>query len=514
MISPDREHVAARSVGAALRLDGLTKDFGGQRALDEVDLTVSAGEIHALVGHNGSGKSTLVKILAGYHRPGPGAHATVAGIPFRLGSADAARAAGVRFVHQDLGLIDTLTVADNIHLSHPGRRLAPAPRRAERAAARAALAALGYAVEPTAPVGGLAESERTAVAVARALDRSGGPAPLLVLDEPTATLSAPEAARLFDAVRRVAAAGTAVLFVSHHLDEVLDLADTVTVLRDGRRVTTRPAATLRQDDLVELMLGRRMPPGSAAAAAARAGEPPRVVVTGLTGATVRDLDLEIGPGEVVGVAGLTGSGREEVAGLLAGRLPRTGTVTVRGVEVGAARPLAAITAGVGYVPADRAHALLPRFGVRENLTLADLTPFRRGPRLRRDLERRETRHWIDELGIRPAEPDRAVAELSGGNQQKVVLARWLRTAPTVLILDEPTQGVDVGAKADIHRLVDEAAAAGTAVLVCSTDCAELARLAAAVVVLRRGRASIRLTGAEVTGERIEHELLAADEPAA
>jgi ribose transport system ATP-binding protein len=182
--------------------------------------------------------------------------------------------------------------------------------------------------------------------------------------------------------------------------------------------------------------------------------------------------------------------------------------------VAAGEPRAAITAGIGYVPADRAHALLPRSDVRENLTLADLTPFRRGIRLRRDLELRETRRWVAELGIRPADPDKPVAELSGGNQQKVVLARWLRTAPAVLVLDEPTQGVDVGAKADIHRLVAEAAAAGTAVVVCSTDSAELAQLASAVIVLRRGRASIRLTGAAVTGERIEQELLAADEPAA
>jgi ribose transport system ATP-binding protein len=256
------------------------------------------------------------------------------------------------------------------------------------------------------------------------------------------------------------------------------------------------------------MHGRRVEGGAGSLAPTPAGGTARLVATGLGGATLAELDLEVRPGEVVGIAGLTGSGREEVAGLLAGRLPRAGTVRVDDTPVAPGEPRAAITAGIAYVPADRAQAVLPRSAVRENLTLADLTPFRRRTRLRRDLERHETRRWIGELGIRPADPEKPTAELSGGNQQKVVLARWLRTAPTVLVLDEPTQGVDVGATADIHRLVDEAAAAGTAVVVCSSDGAELARLASVVVVLRRGRAAIRLTGTAVTDERIEHELLA------
>ncbi len=355
--------------------------------------------------------------------------------------------------------------------------------------------------------------------MARALDDQGttGPAPLLVLDEPTASLSAGEAQRLFGAVRRVAAAGTAVLFVSHHLDEVLGLCDRVTVLRDGRRVDTRPAAELTHEALVELMLGHGVehsgptrPVGDGVGSRDR----PRAWSSeGLFGATLSGLDLEVAAGEVLGISGLTGSGREEVAGLLAGRVPRGGAVDVDGVPVAPGDPRTAIAAGIGYVPAERDRALLPRSGVRENLTLADLRPFRRGPRLHRGAEREETRRWITALGIRPADPERPVAQLSGGNQQKVVLARWLRTHPAVLVLDEPTQGVDIGAKADIHRLIEEAAAAGAAVVVCSTDDAELARLAGAVLVLRRGRAATRLTGAEVTDKRIEHELLAID-PAA
>jgi len=499
----------------ALWITGLTKDFGGQRALDAVDLGVEPGEIHALVGHNGSGKSTLVKILAGYHQPEQGAHARVAGADFPLGSPAAARAAGLRFVHQDLGLVESLTVADNLRLAADARLLAPLRRRAERVAADQALAALGYDIAPTARVGDLARSERTAVAVARALDGHGstGPASLLVLDEPTASLSAAEADRLFGAVRKVAAAGTAVLFVSHHLDEVLGMCDRVTVLRDGRRIDTRPAAELTHEALVELMLGHSIGHSHTSRPASTSGPPPRLVVRGLFGTTLTGLDLAVAPGEVLGISGLTGSGREEVAGLLAGRIPRGGDVDVDGVPVEPGDPRAAIAAGIAYVPAERARALLPRSGVRENLTLADLRPFRRGHRLHRGAEQRETQRWITELGIRPAEPERPVAQLSGGNQQKVVLARWLRTHPAVLVLDEPTQGVDVGAKADIHRLIEEAAAAGAAVVVCSTDDAELARLAGTVLVLRRGRAATRLTGADVTDKRIEHELLAID-PAA
>ncbi len=237
----------------------LSKTFGPQVALDAVDLQIGAGEIHALVGQNGSGKSTLVKIVAGYHEPDEGSHSEIGGRPFVLGSSAAAREAGVRFVHQDLGLVERMTVSDNFRLSGGnGRRLlGPVRRRGERTAARQALAALGYNVAPAVTIGALAESERTAVAIARALDglESG---PLLVLDEPTASLPGPEVARLFAALRRIAASGTAILFISHHLDEVLGLADYVTVFRDGRRVVTSHVGELSHDSLVELMLGRQL----------------------------------------------------------------------------------------------------------------------------------------------------------------------------------------------------------------------------------------------------------------
>jgi ribose transport system ATP-binding protein len=403
-----------------------------------------------------------------------------------------------------------MTVADNFRLEAHNRKriLLPIPRRHERALARTALAGLGYDISPTASVGSLAESERTAVAIARALDDFEN-GPVLVLDEPTASLPGPEVARLFAALRRIAAAGTAILFISHHLDEVLGLADYVTVLRDGRRVATSHVGKLSHDSLVELMLGRQLL-GAATRERPAEGETAEaeLVVKGLFGLSVADLCLDVRRGQVVGIAGLTGSGREEVAGLLTGRLPRGGEVLVGGRAVRPGDPREAIDAGMCYVPADRlSQALLPTACVRENLTLADLTAFWSNGRLRHRAERRDAEKWVTKLDVRPAQPDKPILELSGGNQQKVVMARWLRVEPSVLVLDEPTQGVDVGSKADIHRLVDEAAAAGAVVVVCSTDADELARICTEVVVLRRGRAAVCLSRSEINAERIEQEQL-------
>lgn len=506
-----RSGTDAAAVAAVLDIAHLSKTFPGQRALIEVDLQVLPGEIHALIGQNGSGKSTVVKVLAGYHQPDPGAQATVRGEPFSIGSAAAARLGGLRFVHQDLGLVEALSVADNFHLteSQPSA-LAPVRRRDERAAAQAALAGLGFEIDPDALIGSLADSERTAVAVARALaDMDQGPT-VLVLDEVTASLPGPEVQRLFGALRRVAERGVAILFISHYLDEVLQLADRVTVLRDGRRITTAVVGDLSHDDLVQLLLGRQLLADSTHTPNLDCGRTPVLNVRRLGGGTVRSFDLDVAAGEVVGIAGLTGSGREEIAGLLAGRLPRAGRIHVDGAAVPPGDPAAAIDLGVCLVPAERAaHALLPDVNVRENLTLPDTAAFWSGGVLHRTPERAEVRRWIHELDIRPDQPEALVTTLSGGNQQKVVMSRWLRIDPHVLVLDEPTQGVDVGSKADIHRLIDGAAAAGSAIVVCSTDSDELVRLADRVIVLQRGSVVGQLTGEAITVEAIERLQLSA-----
>ena len=496
---------------SALSLRGVVKRFPGTLALDDVDLEVAPGHVHALVGHNGSGKSTLVKVLAGYHVPDAGT-AHVDGTPMQLGQGDR-RAAGLRFVHQSSGLVESLSVADNFRLCTASRRLRRLRRGEERREAEQALAALGYSIDPSSPVGALAAAERTAVALARALEGWEDEVRLVVLDEVTAALPGPEVERLLAALRAVKETGVAVLFVSHHLDEVLDIADTVTVLRDGRRVTTTPASELTHEGLVELMLGRVVDRAPCRPEPVASEGPALLEVRELGGRLLSTLDLKVRPGEVLGVAGLTGSGREEVACLLSGRLPRLGTVTVQGDVVPPGDARAAVSSGLCCVPSDRAaQALLTQGTVRQNLTLANLKPFWRRGRLRHRHERAEAARWCGDLEIRPGRTEEAVLGLSGGNQQKVVLARWLRMTPRVLVLDEPTQGVDVGSKADIHLLIDRAAAEGSAVVVCSTDAEELARVATEVVVLHRGCEAVRLTGDGITVADIERAQLLAHVP--
>jgi ribose transport system ATP-binding protein len=483
-----------------LRLEKLSKTFPGQTALIDVDLTVASGEVHALVGQNGSGKSTLIKVLAGYHQPDPGASAWVNGVPLPLGNGAMAAAAGIRFVHQDLGLVQDLNTIENLALVN-GYETGPGGRilwRNEAKRTSDAMSALGFSdFDIKAPVSTLAPSQRTAVAIARALvgwetgsDRAvnGGievepegqrpirpGASLLVLDEPTASLAADDKSRLFEVVKTLKARGVSILYVSHHLDEVFELADSVTVLRDARKVTTVPVKSLNHDGLIELIVGRRVELGTVSGAATM-GEP-IVTVARLAGGSVEHLDLEIRPGEIVGVAGIMGSGREHVVGLLCGQMPQSdGVVTVAGAHIPSYSPAIAKQRGVANVPSDRSvRGAISAFSVRENMTVSDVNRFVLGGRLRRKAELLETQSWIEAL----------------------------RMSPKLLLLDEPTQGVDVGAKDQIHSLVDAAAADGAATLVASTDTDELVRLCHRVLVLVEGRVVAQLTGADITAETIE-----------
>jgi ribose transport system ATP-binding protein len=500
----------------ALEIRDLSKAFPGVLALDRVSLDIGPGEVHALVGHNGSGKSTLIKILAGCETPESASSILVGGDRLDLGSPQSSYQAGLRFVHQDLGLIDSMSVADNICLTGGWQTSFGTihPRAAAREAARA-LAAIELDVDVDRPVGELSAAARTGVAVARALrPDEGSRTAVLVLDEPTATLPMHEVEKLLDVVRSVAASGIGVLYVSHRLGEVIDLADRVTVLRDGRKIVTLQARDLSQADLATAMLGFELEhvPALAATRGGESAEPPALTVEDLDAGVVDGVDLTLERGEIVGVAGIEGSGRDQLLPAIFGALPRrAGTVRIGGRTLaGAPGPRSSINQGIAYVPADREHqAALPTLPARENVTIAGLGSLSRHGGIRRRAEREEVTGWFDRLDVRPPGAlEEPFDSFSGGNQQKLVLARALRCDPAVLLLEEPSQGVDVGAQARLHVEINRFADDGGAVLVSSSDADELARLCRRVLVFQRGRIAAELQRSALSEASISHALLA------
>ncbi len=506
---------AAAAPRPALRIRRLTKSFAGTVALADFELDIEPGEVHALVGENGSGKSTVIKILAGYHRPDPGGTVEIDGMPLPFGSAPSAHEMGSRFVHQDLGLVLQLPVVDNLYLNSGFASKFGTIREAQtRRQASQLLSRVGLEVDPRTPVGSLTLAQRTGVAVARALEgEDHRQVRLLVLDEPTATLPENEVHHLLDMVRRVAADGVAVLYVSHRLDEIFQVADNVTVLRDGHRVATVPVPSLDKRRLIALLVGDELgelpspEPG-------RAGGAPALSVQGLRGPGVAGVTFRAEPGEILGFAGITGSGRESLLGTVFGALPRLGGV----VEAGG-RPLpphdprAAIAAGLAYLPPDRkATGAMMDLSARENLSICRLRSVRSGLLLRGRAERAEALQWFERLGVRPAGGiENQLATFSGGNQQKVLFAKWLRLRPQVFLLDEPTQGVDVGTKGELHRQLLAAAAAGSTVVVSSSDLEELVALCHRVLVLRAGRLTAEFDNSSVTSANISRASLGEQE---
>lgn len=495
-----------------LQIHSLSKTFPGQVALRDVAFDVEEGEVHALVGQNGSGKSTLIKILAGFHQPDANHVVTMRGAAFAIGDAAAAHAAGIRFVHQDLGLVEAVSTVENLAFGFGyetgfGRRI---KWREETKRAKQLLLDLGFDIDVRAPVAMLGAAERTGVAIARALQDIESGVSIVVLDEPTAALPGADVDRLFDAVRRLKARGISVVFVSHHLEEVFEIADRVTVLRDGQLVGTKRTADLTMDSLIEMIVGRRVVAESAHRVVMK-DVAPRFVVDGLVGAGVNNLSFSVQPGEVVGVTGLTGSGRDTLVGLLSGAMPRVaGTVTIDGEELPNANPRGAIQRGLAAVPVNRVrNGLLPFMSVRANLTISNVERNKRGWRLSHPDEKAEAQDWVGRLSVVTAGTEAPISTLSGGNQQKVMMARNFRLAPKVLLVDEPTQGVDIGAKEEIHSFVDQAADGGAAVVVCSTDSTELARVCDRVLVMYRGEVTEVITQAGgLTAEHIDRALLA------
>jgi ribose transport system ATP-binding protein len=502
-----------------LALRSVSKTFNGLTVLHGAGFDLRRGEVRALVGQNGSGKSTIIKLLAGYHEPDSGSMATIDGTPFELGNSSAARTSGLRFVHQDLALVLPMSVLDNmmLGLEYP-RGLAGRIRwrdAAERV--RHHLARLGLRVDPQAAVGTLTMSERTAVAIARVLADTGqgeSDRMFIVLDEPTAALPQDEVGRLLEAIHALRTDGHGVLLVSHHLNEVLDVADSVTVLRDGHVVADVTRAELDYSSLTELIVGHPVvvtEPAQRGAGGADA-ETSVLSVQGVRGGRVRGFDVDVRPGEIVGIAGITGSGREHVAPLLVGQLPHEGTIRVGRSALRPGRPREAMRAGIASIPGERArYGVFANLNVRSNLTISDHSPHRRFARIEVGGERGEVQDWIERLNIVTRSGEAPITSLSGGNQQKVLVARALRLHPDVLVLDDPTQGIDVGARAQIHDVIEKCAASGMAIVLVSTDSDELARLSDRVLVLVGGRVGSELSrGPDLTPTAIDAAQL--DEP--
>ncbi len=490
------------NAGSVLTLEGLSKVFRGQRALDQVGLELRRGEVHALLGQNGSGKSTLIKILSGYHSPEPGAKAMLRGELLELGSAEAAHAGGLRFIHQDSMLLDGLSVAENLALGgeYTSRWWVSDRREAEVAAEQ--LARYGVVVDPSMPAANLSPAQRTMVAIVRALRDGVAQQGVLALDEPTATLDGPEAARLFDVIRTIRDHGGTVLYVTHRLQEVFAIADRVSVLRDGRRVATEAVGGLDHDRLVRLIVGRSV--DSLYPSPPPLRDDVALEVKGVAGGSVQDLTLTLHRGEIVGLTGLVGSGIEQALHLIFGaQAPDRGEVTLDGVRLGEASPPASIRAGLAFAPADRTRLSgIASWTLAENVTLPRLSS--RGPLrwmgVRR--ERSETTRWLERLNVVPAASDAMFSSLSGGNQQKTVLARWLRCGASVYLLEAPTAGVDIGAKGAIYESLAGVAEDGAGVLITSTDVEEVCSICDRVLVMREGRVAAVLQGDDRTEERV------------
>ncbi|MFG3256945.1 sugar ABC transporter ATP-binding protein [Streptomyces sp. NPDC048172] len=493
---------------AALAVRSLTKRFPGVLALDGVDFALAPGQVHALIGENGAGKSTLIKVLTGVYAPDAG-ELLHRGAPVRFPTPLAALRAGISTIHQEVNLVPLMSVARNLFLGRePRNRIGLIDFARMHRETAEALRAYGVRADPRRPLGELGVGAQQMVALARAVSFE---ADVVIMDEPTSSLEPREVETLFGVIRSLRERGVAVVYVSHRLDELYAVCDTVTVLRDGRLVHTGPLAGLERLRLVSLMLGREMGEVRAEGTTKFGGEheaASREPVLRAEGLTVprqlHDVSFEVRPGEVVGLGGLLGSGRTETVKAVAGALPLgAGRVTVAGVPLRTGSPPAAIRAGVSLLPEDRkSEGIVPGLSVRENIALAVL------PRLSRAGLVSEARidsvvgTFMERLRIKASSPHQKAGELSGGNQQKVLLARWLAAEPKVLLLDEPTRGIDVGAKAEVQRLVDELAEDGLGVVLISSDLEELIEGSDRVVVLRDGAVVGELTGDQVTEDRL------------
>lgn len=503
----------------ALEILGLSKSFGGEKALQDASLSVDEGEVHGLLGQNGSGKSTLIKILAGFHEPDPGGELKIYGRPVPLPLAPGEfRRYGISFVHQNLGLVPALSVVENLFIGE----LASQARwmiswSAERERAARLFERYGLEIDPAATVAKLPPVQRALLAIVRAVEEmhatgtgSAGHG-LLVLDEPTPFLPRHDVDKLFALVRNIVARGASVIFVSHDVDEVLEITNRATVLRDGRVAGMLTTTQSSKQDFIEMIVGRRLELLSARPAdfARQKGD---LEIRGLSGGTLESVNIELHRGEVVGLTGLIGSGFDEVPYLLFGAQPaRQGSLQLGGRQYNVAEmtPAKAMAAKMVLIPADRPSAgAIGALSVADNVTMPVLhTVFRSWMLNRRALLTR-TRNLAQQFDVTPNDPSLPLAALSGGNQQKVILAKWLQMKPLLILLDEPTQGVDVGARQKVFKAIEEASDAGAAVLCASSDYEQLEAICDRVLIFSRGRIVAELVGAAITKDNIAEQCYA------
>ncbi|KHL17797.1 rhamnose transport system ATP-binding protein [Mumia flava] len=484
----------------ALSLEGVQKAFGSVIALRSGSLEVNTGSIHALVGENGAGKSTLVKIIAGlYRRDGGEFRLFGESVDFR--STAEAKAAGIAVIYQEPTLFPDLSVVENIFMGRqPRDRWRRIDRKAMRTEALALFEGLGVSLDPDRPAEGLSIADQQIIEIAKAISLD---ARVLIMDEPTAALSGTEVERLMAVARRLRDEGRALVFISHRFDEVFDLCDAITVMRDGEYISTDATADVTVDEIVRRLVGREV--GNLYPKQPAEIGDVLLEVSGLTQTGLfHDIDLQVRAGEIVGLAGLVGAGRSEIAQAVFGVDPyESGTVTVRGTKVAKNDPSDAMRHGIALVPEDRRQSgLVLETGIARNITMATRTKLAKGGVLTTGFENADAREWAARLEVKASALDTLAGTLSGGNQQKVVLAKWLSTQPDVLIIDEPTRGIDVGTKAEVHRLLSTLAGQGMGILMISSELPEVLGMADRVVVVHEGRITAEIDRDDATPEAV------------
>ncbi|HET7715787.1 MAG TPA: sugar ABC transporter ATP-binding protein [Bauldia sp.] len=482
-----------------LRLEGIDKRFPGVHALNDISLDLRAGEVHVLLGENGAGKSTLMKILSGEYTP-DGGRIFVRGEEVSALAPDRAERLGIGLVHQELSLVPTLSVAENIFLGHmPRGRFGRIDWAAAAENAERALSALGVAIDPKTEVRRLEVAEQQLVEIARVLERRPE---ILLLDEPTSALSDVERSRLFEVVRRLRDRGVGIIYISHHLAEVPLIGDRVTVLRDGKVVGTLPVAEADEATVIAMMVGRRVGEQFPKVESGR-GEPVLEVEDLTAGRTLRGVSFTLHRGEILGIFGLMGAGQADLALAIFGLKPSVGgRIKVEGKEHRFASPADAIAAGLGLLSRDRRQSLVPMLATPQNVSLPWLAHRAAFSRLEIARERDEAGRYVRELNIQPPSLSRDVLHFSGGNQQKVIIARWLSSGARILIFDEPTRGIDVGAKAEVFALMSRLVGAGASILMISSEMPELIGMADRVLVMRGGKIVGELSRADLSQEEL------------